>query len=85
MTASDIPGPKILFRNRSCSQLLSTRHRAGALSVPVLLFVGYSRLIHAWFFVIIVVGKKVLHLLLQAYSSPLCLQIIGLAGLSTLE
>ena len=48
---------KSLFRI-SCSQLLSTRHRAGALSVPVLLFVGYSRLIHAWFYVIIVVGKK---------------------------
>jgi hypothetical protein len=38
-----------------------------------------------WFYVIIVVGKKVLHLLLRAYLSPLCLQIIGLAGLSTLE
>ena len=48
---------KSLFRI-SCSQLLSTRHRAGALSVPVLLFVGYSRLIHAWFYVIIVVAKK---------------------------
>jgi hypothetical protein len=61
-------------------------YRAGALSLPVLLVVGYSRLIHALVLChYLVVGKKVLHLLLQAYLSPLCLWIIGLAGLSTLE